>query len=428
MSELVMSRAAVCEDRAERQVSSDAIIPLAYRIRPTSGTSQKLLSNVGVQVTSEARSASPTEKLSLLKRIERSFYPTKLESALHCDFHDVIRMTWENNEPASPAAIAKYQAFADAIQDASPVRMPLAKHRGSGFILRSVIGSGAARYVERSVQALGPSLRNLDSEEPSEIPYWPAMMVSWPSCGTEERFYANFLSIFDGSLPRGSYFKTGFHRAAKRALRPIYVMALASIANIGILFVTGVTSANFDFVKSHSVLSFLDEFMGQTGTSVVFCCTAPVYEQISAMGPLFTAMTSGGEEEICWLDPSSEFYSEINLNLYNQSLMWEPVDAVPESILQAAVESTHGSREALNTFYRLLHTAAVRQNKEEPDDKFLDDVVKDMVRQTTPCQRVAAFLDEFNQSEKRSDAKFPKGAQWSDYLSLESYRMLGVDE
>lgn len=408
------------------EVASTNVLLARCAARPTGARAFEMLRSEGVRVTSDMHALSPTSKLSLLQHVDESFYPTKLEQTLYCDFHDAIRAVWEHADPASPTAIRRYRAFADAIQSASPVLMPTAKFPGKGYVLCCATGSAGTRFVERSVIALGAHLDYARSPEGDEIPYWPAMVVQWPSCGTAEQFQANFLSVIDGNLERGRFLKTVFRNSASKKLRSIYVSALASIVNVGIVFVTGASSANFGPERSQKVLAFIDEFMRTTGISVVFACTPPVYEMLVCMGPICASMTSGGLEEIQWLDTRSQFYAEVNLHLYNQSLVWSPLKKVPPVVLDRAASCTHGSRDALNVFYRLLHTAAIRQGNGVELERLLDGVVKTMTKQTDQLQRVAAFLRSFLDKKCDSKARLPDGHTWADFLSLDVYRELRV--
>ncbi|NYH26012.1 hypothetical protein [Paraburkholderia bryophila] len=392
----------------------------AYAERPKGTRAGELLRTAGVVPTAEAYAKSPTEKLSLLHQIDSSFYSTKMEESLFGDFHDAIRTSWLHADPLSPAAAMRYAGFAKAVQSANLVAMPKAKYPGRGFLLCCASGSAGLRFVERAAEVLGPSLNYV-----RDIPYWPVMTVQWPSCGTVDQFYANFVATFDGNLQRASYFKTLFRPTAKKTSRPIFVMALASIVNVGILIVSGAFSRNFHPAKSETLLLFLQEFMGFTGIPVIFTCTAPVYEQVVHMGPVFGSLTSGGYEEIQWLDISSGFHGNVNLHLFNQSLTWQPANRVPDAVLDCAVMCTHGSREALNHFYRLLHVAAVRQPQATPE-QLLPDVAKTMRKQTDQLQRVASYLCTTLSAKSRAEGKKQDGAAWSDFLSLDVYREMGV--
>lgn len=394
--------------------------------RPKGERARELLRTRGVEVTPETFGTTPTNKLSLLRGITDSFFPTKLEESLYGDFHDAIQTSWRYADPLGTAAAARYNAFAEAIRTASPVSMPMAKHRGEGFLLCCSSGSAGLRFVERAADELGRSISFAKNPNGEDIPYWPAMVVQWPSCGTEQKFYANFLSTFDGTLGRGSYFKSLFRPTAKKETRPIYVMGLASIVNVGILFVTGATSRNFHFDNSERILAFLEEFMGRTGIPVVFTCTAPVYEQIVLMGSIFGSLSSGGTEEILWLDASSAFHADANLHLLNQSLMWEQTTHVPSAVLDCASACAHGSREALNVFYRLLHIAAVRKDKNDPE-VLLPGVASTMKTQSDQLQRVASYLTSFFSTRAAEGGpRKPDGSAWSDFLSLNVYRAMGV--
>ncbi|MFL9869234.1 hypothetical protein PQR67_34120 [Paraburkholderia fungorum] len=412
------------ECRSDAIVRSNPLVAF-YAERPKGTRAGELLRTVGVVPTAEALAASPTEKVSLLQRIDESFYPTKMEESLYGDFHDAIRTSWQHADPLSPAAAMRYTGFARAVQSVSLVAMPKARHCGKGFLLCCASGSAGLRFVERAADALGASLNYVKSVDGEDIPYWPAMTVLWPSCGTVDQFYANFVSTFDGNLQRSSYFKALFRPTAKKITRPIFVMALSSIVNVGILIVSGAFSRNFHPEKSEAILLFLQEFMTYTGIPVVLTCTAPIYEQIVHMGPLFGALTSGGNEEIQWLDTSSAFHGNANLHLFNQSLMWKPVNLVPAEVLDCAAMCAHGSREALNLFYRLLHLAAVRKPRETPEG-LLEDVAKTMTRQTDQLQRVASYLCTFFSTKTGAAAKKPDGSAWSDFLSVDVYRRMGV--
>jgi hypothetical protein len=327
--------------------------------------------------------------------------------------------------------VAKYRSFGDAIKSGNPQLMPVAESQGAGYVLCCAGGSGGLRFVERTTQVLGSSMCMLPVGGDTFIPYWPAMVVHWPACGTLDQFHANFASVFDGNARNSQYFRTVFRASAKRATRPIYVTALASIVNVGVLFVVGASSANFKEEKSRNILNFLEEFMRRTGIVVVFVCTAPVYERLERMGTICSSLTTGGLEEIQWLDTKSKFFKTINLNLLNQGLMWDTYDEVPDNLLDIAAKCTYGSREALNSFYRHLHIAAVRAKAKQPSEQLIDSVVKVFLRQTNQLQRVGGFLRAFyaKQNERNSKSgpiKLPDGRVWEDFLALQTLELMGL--
>lgn len=397
--------------------------------RPTSGAAELALRQRGVVVTEDTRALNGTEKLSLLRNVDRHFDATPQEQALHCDFHDAVRATWRLISPLSPENVAKYRSFGDAIKNGNPQLMPVATTQGAGYVICSAGASGGLRFVERTTQVLGSSMRMLPVEG-DFIPYWPAMVVHWPACGSIDQFHANFVSVFDGNAQNSQYFRTIFRPSAKRATRPIYVTALASIANVGVLFVVGASSSNFHQENSRKIFDFLEEFMRRTGITVVFVCTPPVYEKLLYMSAC-ASLTSGGMEEIKWLDTTSRFFHALNLNLLNQSLVWDAYDEVPGRLLEAAAVCTHGSRDALNSFYRHLHIAAVRAKEKQHPEKLLDGVMKTFLKQSEQLQRVGAFLESFYAAVKAktgavAQTKLPDGRVWEDFLSLETLRLMGV--
>ncbi|MGA7779106.1 MAG: hypothetical protein WCA85_15555 [Paraburkholderia sp.] len=401
-----------------------------YPTRPTAGEAEAELRERGVEVTKETRSLSGTEKVGLLNRIDMHFDATPLEQALHCDFYDAVRITWAKINPLSPENVARFRSFGDAIKAGNPQLMPVATRKGTGYLLRCVAQSGGLRFIERTTQILGSSMRTLPLDDENFIPFWPTMVVHWPACGTLDQFEANFVSVFDGGAGNGQYFRTVFRATAKRATRPIYVTALAAIANVGILFVVGASSSTFHEEKSRKILDFLEEFMRRTGIAVVFVCTAPVYEKLVYMGTVCSSLTNGALEEIQWLDTDSKFFHTMNLNLLNQSLQWETYDTVPGGLLEAAASCTHGSREALNSFYRNLHIAAVRAKARHPSEQLIEGVVRAFVKQTDQLQRVAGFLGEFyakqkERSGKNGPVRLPNGRVWQDFLSMETLEMMG---
>lgn len=396
--------------------------------RPTSAAAELSLRQRGVVVTEDTRALTGTEKLSLLRNIDRHFDATPQEQALHCDFYDSVRATWRLINPLSPENVARYRSFGDAIRNGNPQLMPVAATQGAGYVICSVGASGGLRFVERTTHVLGSSMRIRPAGD-DFIPYWPAMVVHWPACGSIDQFHANFVSVFDGNAHNSQYFRTVFRASAKRATRPIYVTALAAIANVGVLFVVGATSSNFHRENSRKICDFLEEFMRRTGISVVFVCTPPVYEKLMYLSAC-ASLTSGGVEEIKWLDTTSKFFRALNLNLLNQSLVWDAYDEVPGRLLEAAAMCTHGSRDALNVFYRQLHIAAVRAKDKPHPEKLLDGVIKTTLKHTEQLQKVGAFLESFCAGVKANagavaQAKLPNGRIWEDFLSLDTLQLMG---
>ncbi|MGF6654932.1 hypothetical protein OKW34_005522 [Paraburkholderia youngii] len=438
---MMEAQAMTVSPRAEPRVMNDGersgierVNPLLQisPTRPTSVAAELALRERGIDVTEEARALNGTEKLSLLRSVDRHFDATPQEQALHCDFHDAVRTTWAKINPLRPENVARYRSFGDAIKSGNPQLMPVAQSQGAGYVLCCAGGSGGLRFVERTTQVLGSSMSVLPVGDDTFIPYWPAMVVHWPACGTLDQFQANFISVFDGNARDSQYFRTVFRASAKRATRPIYVTALASIVNVGVLFVVGASSSNFKEDKSRNILGYLEEFMRRTGIVVVFVCTAPVYEKLEHMGTICSSLTTGGMEEIQWLDTKSKFFQTINLNLLNQGLMWDTYDEVPGYLLNVASKCTYGSREALNTFYRYLHIAAVRAKAKQPSEQLIESVVKVFMRQTNQLQKVGGFLGEFyaKQNERNGKSgpttKLPDGRVWEDFLALQTLELMGL--
>lgn len=397
-------------------------------IRPTAKTARELLQIRGIEVTSETKALSRTEKLTLTANLDQSFEATPLEQAIYGDLHDAVRATWAKVNPLSPAAIERTSGFGDAIRTANPKHVPTAKIRGQGFVLCCAAESGGLRFVERTTELLGQSLRFLSLDVDTDVPYWPAMVVRWPACGTDEQFHANFLAAFDANASGSRFFSTAFRSTAKKVMRPIYVSALAAMANVGLLFVVGANYSNFHSEKSRKLLLFLDEFMAQTGISVVFVCTAPVYERLLQMGTVGASLTSGSWEEIQWLVPESAFFREVNHSLWKQSLVWDEPDDIPEDVLAAAAEVTHGSRDALCRFHRMLQIAAIRDTKRQKPVDLLNGVVREFRRQTEQLQRVGQFLRDFYERAGKKDTPVratPAGNVWADFLSVDTCRALG---
>ncbi|WP_158900099.1 hypothetical protein [Burkholderia sp. L27(2015)] len=398
-------------------VIDDNPLVRSYPIRPTSIEADHGLRVDGVVATNQARNLSKTEKISALKLVDTSFYPTRLESALHADIHDAVLTTWSKVNPLSAAAVARYHQFGKAIEAGKLSLMPRACEAGRGLTLCSVTGSSGNRLALRSSHLLGNKLEWLPVEADRKIPFWPAMVVQWPLCGTLEQFHANFLAAFDAHVD-GQYFLTNFRQNAKAQRRSVYVVGLAALANVGVLFVTGACAANFDYKKSIKLLSFLNEFMASSGISVVFVCTAPVCDQLLYTGGIGAALMSGGIEELNWLEIKSEFWSDISLRYYNQSLMWKPVTRVAEDVAQAAAACSRGSRDILGIFYRQLHVAAVRRDAREPSEELLSDVKETVKRQSRQMQFAA---DEIASGILKK-GKVNSANLWGDFMPLDSYR------
>lgn len=417
-----LPRSALVDRRANPLLTIDAV-------RPTSKVAEGLLQVRGIEATAEARALDRTEKLTLTANLDRTFDATPQEQALHGDFHDAIRGTWAKLNPLSPEAISRIHSFADAVRNSDPSFLPTANTAGAGFVLSCTAGSGGLRFVERTTEMLGSRLRFLRLEDATEVPYWPAMVVHWPACGTHDAFQANFMAAFDGNTVGSRFFRTVFRPAMKRVIRPIFVCALAAMANLGVLFVVGANSSNFDSQKSEKLLLFLQEFMATTGIPVVFVCTPPVYERLLYMGSLGASLMSGGVEEIQWLTPTGEFFTRVNLGLMNQGLAWGHYDAVPDSILSAAAALTHGSREGLYRFHKTLQIAAIRDARGREPEQLLDGVAKTFARQTEQLQFVGQFLQQFHSRRRSKDApslKMQDVSCWADFLSRDVYRTIGA--
>lgn len=398
-------------------------------VRPTSKVAEGLLQAKGIEATAEAKALDRTQKLTLTANLDRTFDATPQEQALHGDFHDAIRGTWAKLNPLSPQAISRIHAFADAVRNSDPSFLPTANSAGTGFVLSCTAGSSGLRFVERTTEVLGSKLDFLKVEEGTEVPYWPAMVVHWPACGTHDAFQANFMAAFDGNTVGSRFFRTVFRPAMKRVIRPIFVCALAAMANLGILFVVGANSSNFDSDKSLKLLLFLQEFMATTGIPVVFVCTPPVYDRLLYMGSLGASLMSGGVEEIRWLTPTGEFFNRVNLGLMNQGLAWEQYDAVPSAILDAAAALTYGSREGLYRFHKTLQIAAIRDTEARKPEQLLDGVARTFARQTEQLQFVGQFIDEFYDGKKRKDRpprKMQEAFLWADFLSRDVLRVIGA--